>query len=61
MDRTLIEKTEELLSNAKTPAEKVYLSAFLDGAKAQKEEDHRIILNISNAAEKGFFGGVQNG
>lgn len=44
---TIIEKTESLLSKAKTPAEKVYLSAFLDGAKAQKEEDKIIIGNLT--------------
>lgn len=29
---TIIEKTEALLNKAETPGEKVYLSAFLDGA-----------------------------
>ena len=38
-DKTIIEKTEEQLRKAKTDGEKIYLAAFLDGAKAQKEEN----------------------
>lgn len=38
--KTIIEKTEERLKKAETDGEKIYLSAFLDGAKAQKEENH---------------------
>ncbi len=45
---TIIEKTEKLLNQAETSGEKVYLSAFLDGAKAQKEEDNLILENIAN-------------
>lgn len=45
---TIIEKTEALLNKAKTSGEKVYLSAFLDGAKAQKEEDNLMFENIAN-------------
>lgn len=37
--KTIIEKTEEQLKKAETDGEKIYLSAFLDGAKAQKEEN----------------------
>jgi len=41
--KTIIEKTEEQLKKAETDAEKIYLSAFLDGAKAQKEENQILI------------------
>ena len=57
---TIIEKTEELLGRAKTPGEKVYLSAFLDGAKAQKEEDSVLLSKLTENADKIFSGGVCN-
>lgn len=54
--KTIIEKTEEQLKKAETDGEKIYLSAFLDGAKAQKEENHILMnalyINSKNSDDK---------